>query len=104
MNSCIPEPVKPIIKDYISLLNRQLPGRIIGFYLVGSIALGEFNESFSDIDFVATLNKQATSKEIEAFRSIHRTITKKHSRWEMSGSYILPFTNPLRQPPVRPFR
>lgn len=90
MNPCIPEPVKPIIEHYISLLNKQLPDQVVGFYLVGSLALGEFNESFSDIDFVAILNKQTTSKEIEALRSIHRTITKKHSRWEMSGSYILP--------------
>lgn len=60
------------------------------FYLVGSIALAEFNENFSDIDFIAVLNEQATSREIEKLRAIHRIIEKKHPKWKMSGSYLLP--------------
>lgn len=41
----VPEPAQPIIEDYISLVNKQLPGRLNGFYLVGSAALGELNEN-----------------------------------------------------------
>jgi hypothetical protein len=86
MDPRVPEPVRPIIEDYISLANKQLPN----FYLIGSIALGEFNERFSDIDFVTVLNRRATSAEIEKVCDIHRAIERSHPRWEMSGSYILP--------------
>jgi predicted nucleotidyltransferase len=78
-----------MIEDYISLVAKQLPNRINSFYLVGSIALGEFNERFSDIDFIAILNQKFTLKEVETLRDIHRVIESNHPRWEMSGSYIL---------------
>lgn len=90
MDARVPEPVRPIIEDYISLASKQLPNPISGFYLVGSIALGEFNERFSDIDFIALLNHKASSEEIEALGNIHRAIERNHPKWQMSGSYILP--------------
>lgn len=90
MNPRIPEPVQPIIEDYISLMTKQLPSRLKAFYLVGSIALDEFNEQFSDIDFVAVLNRRATSRELEELCGIHQIIERNHPRWKMSGSYIPP--------------
>jgi len=87
---CLPEPVQPVIEDYISLVGHQLPGWINAFYIVGSIALDEFNEQFSDIDFVAVLNRKATSKEIDELRRVHHVIERNHPRWKMSGSYIQP--------------
>jgi hypothetical protein len=59
-------------------------------YLVGSIALGEFNVRLSDIDFITVLNQKAASTEIEKLRGIHQFIEKNHPRWKMSGSYIQP--------------
>ena len=82
----VPGVVRPIIEDYISMTSR----RICAFYLVGSIALGEFNEQFSDIDFVAVLDHGATPTEVKELGDIHRTIERKHSRWKLSGSYIRP--------------
>jgi len=84
----IPEVVQPIIKNYIFLTEKRLVGLINAFYIVGSIALGEFNEHFSDIDFITILNRRATAVEIEHLRKIHQTIEKNHPRWRMSGSYI----------------
>ncbi len=86
----LPEPVQPTIADFIALINEQLPGWINGFYIVGSIALGEFNAQFSDIDFVATLTGSPTAKEIDELYAIHGAIEKKHPRWKLSGSYIQP--------------
>lgn len=89
MDPRVPEPIQPVIADYSSLTSKQLPNLLSGFYLVGSIALGEFNERFSDIDFVALLSQKAALEEIEALGNIHRAIEKKHPEWQMSGSYIL---------------
>jgi len=85
----IPEPVQPIIKNYVVLTQKRLAGLINAFYIVGSIALGEFNEQFSDIDFITVLNCRVTSLETDHLRNIHQTIDKTHPRWRMSGSYIL---------------
>ncbi len=84
----IPEAVHPIIKNYVLLTEKRLVGLISASYIVGSIALGEFNEHFSDIDFVTVLNRRATAVEIEYLRKIHRTIEKNYPQWRMSGSYI----------------
>jgi hypothetical protein len=69
-------------------VNQQLPGLIQAFYIEGSIALGEFNERLSDIDFVAVLKRSAASAEIECLRDIHTLIEKTYPRWKMSGRYL----------------
>lgn len=84
----IPELVQPMIESYVAQLNEQFPTMVSSFYIVGSIALGEFNEYYSDIDFVTVLNGRMTSLETEKLRSIHQSIKKTFPRWKMSGSYI----------------
>lgn len=55
MNPRVPEPVQPIIEDYISFVNKRLPGQVNAFYLVGSIALGKFKEYFTKLVTLPTL-------------------------------------------------
>lgn len=55
---------------YLSLADRLLPGRIIGFYLVGSSALGAFRDGRSDIDFVAVVDRLLTSAEMRRLRVV----------------------------------
>jgi len=88
MHPRIPEPIRPTLQDYVSLVNQQLAGLMKACFIEGSIALGGFNERFSDIDFVAVLARAATPGEIESLRLIHKTIEKRHPRWEMMGSYL----------------
>ena len=88
MNQRIPEPIRPTLQDYTSLVNQQIHGMMKGFYVEGSIALGGFNEHFSDIDFVALLNRPLTSTEFATLRKIHQVIGKSYPRWKMSGSYL----------------
>jgi hypothetical protein len=88
MNQGIPEPVRPTIQDHVSLVNEQIPGLIQAFYVEGSIALGGFNEHFSDIDFVAMLNRRPTPTETATLRSIHKLIETSYPKWRMSGSYL----------------
>lgn len=84
----IPEAVQPILKEYLRRTETRLVGLIQAIYLVGSIALGEFNEQFSDIDFITILNRKATSLELEHLRNVHQAIENQHPRWKMSGRYI----------------
>jgi len=88
MNQRIPESLQPILENYIALVDQHLPDLVEAVYLEGSIALGEFNERFSDIDFVAMLNRQVNLKELEHLRQIHKRIEKDYPRWKLSGSYL----------------
>lgn len=88
MEPNVPKAIQPIIYEYAVLVNTQLRGLINSFYLVGSVALGEFNEKYSDIDFVTVLSRIATLEEIEKIGNVHKTIEQNHCRWKMSGSYI----------------
>ena len=88
MNQRIPAPIRPLLQSYLSLMQQQLPGWPHAFYLEGSIALGEFNEHFSDIDFIALLNHRATLAETVQLRRVHKAIEKNYPQWKMSGSYF----------------
>lgn len=56
---------------YLRLADRLLPGRIVGFYLVGSTALGAFRPGRSDIDFVAVVDPDLTGDELRRLRVLH---------------------------------
>jgi hypothetical protein len=88
INQRIPEPVRPILEHYVSLTNKQLSGLFSGFYIVGSIALNGFNERFSDIDFVVTLNHRASLQDIETLTAIHKVIEQEFPKWKLSGGYF----------------
>jgi hypothetical protein len=84
----IPEPIRPLLQDYLGLLNDRVPDLIDACYLHGSIALNAFNDRWSDIDFITVLQHRPTADELTRLRSIHRTITTKYPRWKLDGSYL----------------
>jgi len=52
--------VRRTVDRYLWTVDRLLPGRVTGFYLVGSVALGAYREGRSDIDFVAVVDGDAS--------------------------------------------
>lgn len=88
MDDRVPELIQPLIESYAVRLNEYLPRIPSSFYIVGSIALGEFNPRFSDVDFVTVLVRSMTTSEIEILRKLHRALERRFPRWKMSGSYI----------------
>jgi len=88
MNQRIPEPIRPILENYVQLVDHRLANLINAFYIGGSLALDGFNERFSDIDFVAVLHRKATPGEIEKLQDIHKTIEKDFPRWKLEGDYF----------------
>lgn len=81
------------VRAYLSLADRLLPGRIVGFYVVGSAALGAFRPERSDIDFVAVVDGPFESSEVARLRVLHalsgvRTgaVALARRRWAMPGT------------------
>jgi len=88
INPRIPQPVRPILEKYVALSEEKLPGFIHAFYIVGSIALNGFNQRFSDIDFVAVLDRPASQADIQSLRILHKAIEEEFPRSKLSGSYL----------------
>ena len=98
MDQRIPEPIQPVLQNYLSLMNQQLPGVLQAFYVEGSIALGGFNERFSDIDFIASLTHQVTPAQIEALAPHYTRRSKKvirAGRWKGVTCQPIFWTNRL---------
>jgi hypothetical protein len=56
---------------YVAQLGRLLPDAVMGFYLVGSVALGAYRPHRSDIDFVAVLGRDLGPPELRRLRIQH---------------------------------
>lgn len=85
---------------YLRVADRLLPGRITGFYLVGSAALGAWRPDRSDVDFVAVLDEPLDRSGLRRLRAVHlatagRSATGALARGRLSlpgtgnGSFVL---------------
>ena len=67
--TALPAPVGAAVRRYLGLADRALPGRIVGFWVVGSTALGAWRPNRSDIDFIATVDRPLDAAELRRLRA-----------------------------------
>jgi predicted nucleotidyltransferase len=94
----LPAPVAERVAELLSRLDRSLPGRVDGFYVVGSACLDAFRAGRSDIDFVAVVDRDLDPGELRRLRAIHlggwasalARDTLMRRRWPLvcNGSYL----------------
>jgi predicted nucleotidyltransferase len=65
--------VDVLIKDFRKQLELILADKFYGLYLYNSVAMGNFEPLYSDIDFTVILNDKLTSIEVGALRDLHRS-------------------------------
>lgn len=68
----LPAAAQGTLDAFIARLDRALPGRVEGFYLVGSAAFGAFRPGRSDLDFVAVMPGGPQPGDVDALRRVHR--------------------------------
>lgn len=68
--SRLPDEVEAAVQRYLQVADRLLPGRIVGFHLVGSVALGAYRPGRSDIDFVATVDGDLSDADLRRVRMV----------------------------------
>jgi hypothetical protein len=95
MSVHIPQPTPhQDINDVLNLVlyNMQalLGDHLVGLYLGGSLALGDFNPQRSDIDFVAVTVDELPPETIEALEEMHTRLWATGAKWAMKldGSYV----------------
>jgi len=70
-----------------SLVRRGL--NIHSVYIYGSVALGDFIEGSSDIDFVAILREPPTMSDIETISAAHTEVESEFPQTDIMGTYLL---------------
>jgi hypothetical protein len=70
----LPAEVSGTTTRYLELIDQALPGQVTGFYLTGSIPLGDFRRGFSDIDGVVVVAAPLTEVDVAAVRGVHEQL------------------------------
>jgi hypothetical protein len=73
----MPESDDPVAyaRRHGELLERELPGQVVGIYLVGSVALGDYRPGRSDIDTVTVLRRELNHSDDESLVNIHDALS-----------------------------
>lgn len=80
--------VDAIISRLRSGMQAALGDNLVGLYLYGSLALGDFSPITSDIDFLAAVAEDLLPGQIEALHKMHDQLATERWGAEMEGSYI----------------
>ncbi|TCO54952.1 nucleotidyltransferase domain-containing protein [Actinocrispum wychmicini] len=79
-----------IVSRYLAVADRLLPGRVTGFYLVGSAALGAWRVDRSDVDFVVVVDGQVDVRRLRLLHGWGNVSTAArslaHGRFDIPGT------------------
>lgn len=82
----------PILTDLFQELNDRIGlYTVVGFYLGGSLALGDFDEERSDLDFLIVLGKGIDDVMLDELRQIHKQIRQNNKNrlyTNYEGTYL----------------
>jgi hypothetical protein len=70
-SAVLPAAAQEAVDDLLGRLDRAVPGRVDGFYVVGSACLGAFRVGRSDLDFVAVVAGELGRGELARVRAVH---------------------------------
>lgn len=80
--------VRSIVNDYIQQVEAAAPGLLAGFYIYGSISMGDYSLELSDIDFVAVISEELKSEQLAVLAEVHRTVASRARKPNMDGIYV----------------
>jgi hypothetical protein len=66
----LPGPVEIDVNRYLRLADRLLPVRVVGCFVVGSVALGAYRRRRSDIDLIVVVDRRFAGTELRRLRAV----------------------------------
>ncbi len=78
--------IKKILDDYLKDLTNVV--NIQSVYILGSLAVGEFDDESSDIDLLVIINQMFTKDEYDMLDQLHKKIRQINNRTRLEVSYI----------------
>src|SRR5438128_9317001 len=84
------EDVNTLLRLLLAKVQTVLREKLVGFYLYGSLSLGDFNPQSSDIDFLIVTTEEISGDLLEELRDMHASIAASGLRYadRLEGSYI----------------
>jgi hypothetical protein len=94
--------VNDVLALLLARLHALLGELLVGLYLYGSLATGDFDRASSDIDFVAATTVASSVTVVAALRALHAEIAASGGTWgrRLEGAY-LPLAALRRDEPAR---
>ena len=85
----LPE-VDELLREFLARVRTVLAPRLVGVYLDGSLATGDFEPDRSDIDLAVVTAAPLGAGSIALLAAMHRTLAGRSARWglEIEGSYV----------------
>jgi hypothetical protein len=73
--------VRLLLEELGAGIQRVLGEQLLGLYLWGSYAAGDFDPRLSDLDLVAALAARVTDGEFAALKALHDALEQNHPAW-----------------------
>jgi len=70
--------IETLLKDFVSSLKDALSGDLVGVYLYGSQATGDFDENTSDIDLLIVVNDEIDITKQDLLTNLHNDFNNSH--------------------------
>src|SRR6516225_5951265 len=82
--------INAMLTEWVEGLRRLLGKNIVGLYLSGSLACGDFVPQSSDIDLQAVVRSPLTQDELRSVEQLHRAIERRCPQWanRIECSYV----------------
>ena len=74
--------INQLLELLLSSMQKILGEKLVGVYLYGSLVIGDFDPTISDIDLVAALASDLDDKEFEALQRMHVDFAHQHKEWD----------------------
>ncbi len=81
--------INTMLTEWVEGAKRLLGKNIVGMYLSGSLAYGDFVPERSDIDLEAVVRSPLTQEELRSVEYLHREIERRCPRWAGRVEYYL---------------
>jgi hypothetical protein len=96
--------INTLLADWVQGVKHILGNKVIGLYLTGSLAYGDFVPDRSDIDLEAVVRSPPTENELTLIDQLHREIDTRYSEWakRTECSYVPLDLMQEVTPPTRP--
>lgn len=78
-----------VLNAFVQRLGKILGNSLIGVYLQGSFALGDFDQH-SDVDFIVAIKDELLEDQVDALQEMHDKVYRLESEWakHLEGSYF----------------
>ncbi|HEY3504555.1 MAG TPA: hypothetical protein VGN37_17455 [Actinocatenispora sp.] len=84
----IPTPAAALSETFLRTVDDAAPGLVEGLYLVGSVALDDFHDGASDVDFVAVTARRPDADGLAALAAAHTAVRAAYPRPAFEGTHL----------------